>query len=64
MPAGPAANALALELRCSSLVAEGIADDASGARLRSRLLARGALRAVAGYLLDDAFLSLPARAQR
>ena len=63
MPAGPAANALALELRCSSLVAEGIADDASGARLRSRLLARGALRAVAGYLLDDAFAAPAARAR-
>jgi E3 ubiquitin-protein ligase UBR4 len=49
------ASPLALELRCCALVAEGIADDAPGARLKRRLLRRGALKAVTSYLLDVAF---------
>ena len=51
-----ASSPLALELRCCALVAEGIAADDAGARLKRRLLRRGApLAAVTSYLLDVAF---------
>ena len=49
------ASPLARELRCCALVAEGIAADDTGARLKRRLQRRGALAAVTSYLLDAAF---------
>ena len=55
------AETLGLELRCCALVVEGIPRDASGARLKSKALAMGALRSVTGYLLDVAFSAPGAR---
>ena len=43
------------------MVVEGIPPDASGARLKSKAIAMGALRAVTGYLLDVAFSAPGAR---
>jgi hypothetical protein len=57
----PGAEILSLELSCCALVTEGIPDDATGTRLKSRLLARGALSAVTSYLLDVAFAAEGAR---
>ena len=57
----PGAETLGLELRCCALVVEGIPRDASGARLKSKALAMGALRSVTGYLLDVAFSAPGAR---
>ena len=46
---------LRMSLRCCALLTEGIASDESGQALKSRLLKRGAVKAVTSYLLDVAF---------
>ena len=60
-PGLPGAETLSLELHCCARVAEGIPDDATGSRLKSRLLSHGALRHVTTYLLDVAFKDAFAR---
>ena len=61
-PGLPGAAALALELDCAASVADGVsARDDAGAKLRSLMLRRGAVREVTGYLIDVAFAKPGAR---